>query len=67
MPHQQLGLLLADFTAEGMLNRANTQEIANLLLGIAYMGQQLPAALLLCCSCCWQHLSASAAGQRHKR
>jgi hypothetical protein len=46
VPPQQLSVLLAAFTAEGMLGRATTEGIANMLLGMAYMGQQLPDAQL---------------------
>jgi hypothetical protein len=43
---QQLSVLLAAFTAEGKLSRASTQAIASLLVGVAYMGQQVPDAQL---------------------
>lgn len=38
LPPPQLTVLLTAFTAEGMLGRAKAQDIANLLLGTAYMG-----------------------------
>jgi hypothetical protein len=46
MPQQQLSVLLAAFTTQRMLDRAGTQAISNLLLGMAYMGQQLPDSIL---------------------